>query len=76
MKQKNTDYPQVEHPWAGDEYGHNCVTCGPDGFYKCDRMAHVIADVKEQAKADQPALQAMQRTRRKALDESLHKGLA
>lgn len=51
------DWPQVDHPWAGSEDGHDCRTCieqeAPDAplanLHKCDRIAHVIADVKQAA---------------------------
>ena len=31
----------VFHPWAGVD-GHNCVDCGPDGFWRCCREVHVV----------------------------------
>lgn len=71
-----SDYPQVAHPWAGTEDGHDCETCGPDSIWKCDRMAHAMADLEAVQESTTPVLQAMQRARRKALDESLGKGLA
>lgn len=70
------DYPQVDHPWNGTEGGHNCESCEPDSIWKCDPMSHLAADLKEAQKQATPVLQEMQRTRRRALDASLHKGLA
>jgi hypothetical protein len=29
------------HPWAGTKDGHNCVDCGPDGFWRCAPDRHV-----------------------------------
>lgn len=71
-----SDYPQVGHPWAGDDDGHNCTTCERGSVWMCDRLAHAVADMEEGRKQSIPVLQKMQRVRRKALDESLHKGLA
>ncbi len=41
-------YPQVDHEWAGREDGHNCATCiaAEDHDHKCDRPAHVTADLR------------------------------
>jgi hypothetical protein len=73
------------HPWNGTDDGHDCADCHPESIWKFDRPRH---DENEQMRADYirlqtesrkvtaPALAEMQRTRRKALDESLHKGLS
>lgn len=34
-----------DHPWAGDEYGHNCTGCQPDSPWKCDKVAHNLGQV-------------------------------
>lgn len=35
-----TDAP--DHQWAGDDHGHDCIECGPDGPWRCDFWAHWI----------------------------------
>lgn len=80
---------QPTHRDASGE-GHDCKMCHPESIWKCDEAAHerrgVLPDLTPIDGLEAPdfdlkpeqreQLAEMQRTRRKGLDESLHKGLA
>lgn len=39
-----------DHPWSGDDHGHNCTGCTEDSVWKCDSVAHGLGQVaREQA---------------------------
>ena len=29
-----------DHPWSGDEDGHDCVFCAPGSPWRCDARSH------------------------------------
>ena len=60
-----------DHPWAGDEDGHNCADCRDGSPWRCDRLAHIRRPedffTEEQLQQQRGALAAMAKARRMAL---------